>query len=123
MLENVLAGFSLGGVFHLKYLDGDVRLNTTGVDEKEDFTVPIPMIGLNLHLGILANILEARVAGTGIAYSGDSMYDVFGELSWTPFAFVDVHGGYRIFATDIDQDDVVLDYKMSGPYVGVTVSF
>lgn len=122
-LENILAGFSLGGVFHVKYLDGDIRMQTTGIDEKEDFTVPIPMLGVNLHMGILADILEARVRGTGITYSGNSVYEVMAEISLTPFPFFSVHGGYKRFFVDIDEDDVVFDYHMSGPYVALTVSF
>ncbi len=122
-LENILAGFSVGGVFHVKYLDGEVSLKTTGIDEKEDFTLPIPMIGLNLHLGMLADILEARVRGTGVGYSGNHIYEFLGEVSWTPFPFVDIHGGYKTFVIDIDEDDVDFDYDMSGPYVALTISF
>ena len=85
--------------------------------------MPVPMLGLSLHLGVLADILEARVGGTGMTYSGDTMFELAGEVSWTPFPFVDIHGGYRIFKTDIDEDDVILDYDMAGPYVAVTVSF
>ena len=122
-LENILAGFSLGGVFQVKYLDSEVSLKTTGIDEREDFTVPIPMLGINLHLGLLANILEARVRGTGIGYSGNFIYEVMAEISLTPFPFLDIHGGYKRFAIDIDQDDVILDYDTSGPYVALTLSF
>ena len=122
-LENVLGGFSLGGVFQVKYLDGSVSLKTTGIDEEEDFTLPIPMLGLNLQIGILADILEARIRGTVIGYSGNKIYEVMGDISWTPFPFVDIHGGYKTFVIDIDEDDVIFDYDMSGPYVALTVSF
>ncbi len=122
-LENILAGFSLGGVFQVKYLDGDVSLKTTGIDEQEDFTLPIPMVGVNLHIGILADILEARVRGTAMGYSGNTIYEVMGDISFTPFPFIDIHGGYKTLVIDIDEDDVVLDYDMSGPYVALTVSF
>ncbi|UCH07103.1 MAG: hypothetical protein JSV55_13650 [Deltaproteobacteria bacterium] len=122
-LENALAGFSLGGVFQVKYLDGEVSLKTTGLDEKEDFTLPIPMVGLNLHIGIIADILEARVRGTAMTYSGDSMYELVGDISWTPFPFIGIHGGYKTFVIDVDEEDVLLDYDMSGPYVAITISF
>jgi hypothetical protein len=122
-LENALAGFSLGGVFQVKYLDGEVSLKTTGLDEKEDFTLPIPMVGLNLHIGIIADILEARVRGTGMTYSGDSMYELVGDISWTPFPFIGIHGGYKTFVIDVEEEDVLLDYDMSGPYVAITISF
>jgi outer membrane protein len=122
-LENVLAGFSLGGVFQVKYLDGEVSLKTTGLDEKEDFTLPIPMVGLNLHIGLISDILEARLRGTAMSYSGNTMYEIMADISWTPLPFIDIHGGYKTFVIDIDEDDVIFDYDMSGPYVALTVSF
>ena len=122
-LENVLGGFSLGGVFQVKYLDGKVGLKTTVIDEEEDFTIPIPMIGLNLHMGILAQILQVRLRGTAISYSESTIYELMGDISWTPFPLVDIHGGYRTFVIDIDEDDFTFDYDMSGPYVALTLSF
>ena len=122
-LENVLGGVSLGGVFQVKYLDGDVSLKTTGIDEKEDFTIPIPMIGLNLHIGILAQILQARLRATAISYSESTIYELMCDISWTPFPLVDIHGGYRTFVIDIDEDDLTFDYDMSGPYLALTLSF
>jgi len=122
-LENVLGGVSLGGVFQVKYLDGDVSLKTTGIDEKEDFTLPIPMLGLNLHIGILAQILQARLRGTAISYSESTIYELMCDISWTPLPFVGIHGGYRTFVIDIDEDDLTFDYDMSGPYVALTLSF
>ena len=122
-LENALAGFSLGGVLQVKYLDGEVSLKTTGLDEKEDFTLPIPMVGLNLHIGIIADILEARVRGTIMTYSGDSMYELMADLSFTPLPFIDIHGGYKTFVIDVEEEDALLDYDMSGPYAAITISF
>jgi len=122
-LENVLAGFSLGGVFQVTYLDGKVNLKTTGIDEKEEFTLPIPMIGLNLHIGLLADILEARIRGTAIGYSGNMIYEIAGDVSYTPFPLIDIHGGYKTFVIDIDEDDLVFDYGISGPYIALTLGF
>ena len=125
-LENVLAGFSLGLVFQVKYLDGEVGLKSTtfiDIDEKEDFTFPIPMIGLNLHIGMLADVLEARLRGTAIGYAGNAIYELMADISWTPLPFLDIHGGYKSFVIDIDEDDVVFDYDMSGPFVALTLSF
>ncbi len=41
----------------------------------------------------------------------------------SPFPFLDIHGGYKSFIMDIDEDEVVFDYDMSGPYVALTLSF
>jgi hypothetical protein len=122
-LENVLAGFSLGSVIQVKYPDGDVNLSSTGIDETEDFAMPVPLMGLNLHVGVLADILEARVRGTGISYSGNTLYEVAGEISFTPVPLVDIHGGYKFFDIAFDKDDVSLNYDMAGPYLAMTISF
>jgi outer membrane protein len=125
-LENVGAGFSLGIVFQVKYLDGEVGLKTTTgtvIDEKQDFTLPIPMFGLNLHIGMLADVLEARLRGTAIGYAGNAIYELMADISWTPLPFLDIHGGYKTFVIDIDEDDIIFDYDMSGPFVALTLSF
>ena len=125
-LENVGAGFSLGIVFQIKYLDGEVGLKTTTgtvIDEKQDFTLPIPMFGLNLHIGMLADVLEGRLRGTAIGYAGNAIYELVADISWTPLPFLDIHGGYKSFVIDIDEDDVIFNYDMSGPFVALTISF
>ena len=61
--------------------------------------------------------------GTGINYSGNTKYEVAGELSFTVVPFVDIHGGYKFFDIDFDEDDVFLNYDMAGPYLVLTISF
>jgi len=124
-LENVLAGFSLGLVGRLRVYDVEVEIQSRTVDqsEKEDYTVPIPLFGLNLHLGILADVLEARVLASGIGYWDGYMVDAQAELSFTPIPFVDIHAGYRTFFVDVDANDFELNYNTSGFYGGVTISF
>ena len=125
-LDNVLMGFSLGLVLQAKYLDGDVSLRNGGY-EKEDFIFLIPMIGFNLHIGILADIIEARIRGTAVGYSGNTIYELMADISLTPLPFLDIHGGYKRFVIDIDEDidedDTIFDYDMSGPYLAITLSF
>lgn len=124
-LENILAGFSLGAVGRIKLFDGEVEIksSTPSESESESFTAPIPMLGLNLHLGILADLLEGRVLATGMGYGGGTIFDGQAEISLTPFPFLDIHGGYRIFFIDVDADDVEFNYDTSGPYAAVTLSF
>ncbi len=125
-LENIMAGFSLGFVAKVKYFDGNVGIETiTGpaLSESVDFSVPIPMVGLSLHVGILADLLELRVLATGISYGDGTILDGMADISFTPFPLIDIHGGYRVFEIDIDADDVEFNYDTSGPYVAVAVSF
>jgi hypothetical protein len=122
-LENVLGGFSLGSVIQVKYLNGNVNLSSRGIDETEDFALLFPLVGLNLHVGVLTDILETRVRGTGFSYSGNTMYEVSGEISFVPVPFVAIHGGYKFFDIAFDEDNVSLNYDMAGPYLAMTVSF
>jgi len=122
-MENILAGFSLGLVGKVKFFDGNASVQSTTLSTSQDFSVPIPMLGLNLHIGILADILEARLLVTGSGYSNNTIIDSQADVSFTPFPFLDISGGYRLFAVDIDIDDVVADFSTSGPYVALTISF
>ena len=122
-LENFLAGGSLGLVARLMVFDGSVSMVSATVTAKEDFTAPIPMLGANFHVGILKDILEARVLVTGIGYSDNTAFDGQAEISLTPFPFLDIHGGYRFFKIDVEENDVKLDFDNSGLYVALTVSF
>jgi hypothetical protein len=100
-LENFLAGGSLGLVARLMVFDGSASITSTTVTTKEDFTAPIPMLGANYN----------------------SAFDGLAEISVTPFPFLDIHGGYRFFKIDVEEDDVKFDFDNSGLYVGLTVSF
>ncbi|MBW1742127.1 MAG: hypothetical protein JRJ47_01690 [Deltaproteobacteria bacterium] len=122
-LENFLAGGSLGIVGRVEVLDGDIVIQSTLLNQKVSFTAPIPMLGLNFHVGILADILELRLLATGMAIGGGTVFDGLAELSLTPIPFIDINGGYRAFIIDADVDDVAFDYDTSGPYVALTISF
>ena len=123
-LENILAGGSLGLVGKVKYLDITASVEGDTVDKEEvDIGVPIPMVGLNLHVGILANILEARLQVTGMGYSGNSVVEFLGDVSYTPFPFMDIHAGYRSFSVGVDVEDVEAELVTAGPYVALTIGF
>jgi len=123
-MENLLAGFSLGVIGKVKYLDGEVRLRSSLYDKTETFSIPIPMVGVGAHIGILADILEARAKVTGIGYSGSMFYEALADISLTPFPFIDIHAGYKIMKLDVDDvSDIYVDIEFQGPYVGLTVSF
>jgi hypothetical protein len=123
-MENILAGFSIGPIGKIKYVDGEARLKSPTADRSETFKAVVPMIGAGLHIGVIADILEARAQITGMAYSGNSLYEYMADLSFTPFPFLDIHGGYKVIDLKVDDiSSVFADYKFSGPYVALTVGF
>lgn len=121
--ENFLAGGSIGLVGKVKYLDITASVDGTVGQEEADIAVPIPMVGVNLHVGILLDIIEARLQVTGMGYSGNSVVEFLGDVSYTPFPFMDIHAGYRSFSMSVDVDDVEANLLTAGPYVALTISF
>jgi hypothetical protein len=123
--ENILAGFSLSLIGQIKYIDGEAKINAPASNTGSDFTfrVPLPMLGLGAHIGILHDLLEARVKVTGIAYSSNYLYEALADLSYTPFPFLDIHAGYKTIRLKIDHSDLLLDSEFAGPFVGLTVKF
>lgn len=124
-LENILAGFSLDAIGQIKYIDGEAKIAapTLGRDAKQSIQAPIPMVGVGAHVGILLNILEARAKVTGIAYSGNYLYEALADLSLTPFPLLDIHAGYKIIRVRLDRNDLFLNADFAGPYLALTVSF
>jgi hypothetical protein len=124
-MENILAGFSLSAIGQIKYIDGEAKMNAPAANTAADFTVrlPIPMVGIGAHIGLLAGILEARAKVSGVAYSSNYLYEALADLSVTPFPFLDIHAGYKVIRLKIDRNDTFLDSQFTGPYIGLTVSF
>jgi outer membrane protein len=126
--KNILAGLSVGIIGKVKYLDGDIKIDSPTLgpeyDTKKDIHVPIPMIGVGAKIGLLANILEAQAKVTGMAYSGNYFYDAQADISVTPFPFLNIHGGYRAMSLKIDNvSDIYAKMDFYGPYAGLAISF
>jgi hypothetical protein len=123
--ENILAGFSINLIGKIKYLDGEAKMNSTLTGEqKQTFGVPIPMIGTGLHVGLIANLLEARAQAAGIGYSGNYFIDALADVAVTPFPFTRIFAGYRYLKIKIDNiSDTYGDLDFYGPYLGLTVAW
>jgi len=51
----VASSFYLGLIGKVKYVDLDLELASTALTEREDFKLPVPMIGLAMGAGFLNN--------------------------------------------------------------------
>ncbi|MDZ4163605.1 MAG: hypothetical protein U1C55_00590 [Smithellaceae bacterium] len=122
-VKAILAGFSLGLIGKLKYIEAETSLRSATLAAKESFNVPIPMVGVGASLGLLLNILEARAKLTGIGYGENLLYEAMADLSFTPFPFMDIHGGYRITGLKVNHNDYKLNTSFAGPYLALTIGF
>lgn len=123
--ENLAVGFSFDAIGQVKYIDGEASINVSAANSRAaaKFHMPMLMVGLGAHVGILRDLLEARVNATGMAYSNSYLYEGSADLSLTPLPFLDIHVGYKMIRLKIDYSDVLLNSEFSGPYIGLTVSF
>jgi outer membrane protein len=116
----------VGLLVQVKLLDGSIEAkgpvagNTE--PESQDFTLPIPMVGARINLG-LADFLAVHVQGAAIAYSGNHLYDVEARAEFSPLPFVGISAGYRYLNLTIDESDVDLDATFDGPFVEAFARF
>ena len=124
-LENALAGLSFNLIGQIKYIDTEAKIIEPIFKTGTEATLrsPLPMVGVGTHVGLLRDILEARAKITGIAYSGNYLYEVLADLSLTPFPFLDIHAGYKALRLKIDESDVFLDTEFAGPFIGLTLKW
>jgi len=118
-----LANLNLGLILKVKYVDGEVELRNALRTETEDFKTPFPMVGAAAGVGALGDMIRVDARATGIAYSGNHLYDVDACASFAPLPFVRIQGGYRYIDLEIDEDDTLVSFRLSGPYVGAQLSF
>ncbi len=119
----VAASFYVGLIGKVKYVDVEVELSSTAMTEKEDFQIPVPMVGLAAGAGFLNDLLRVDARATGMAYSGNHLYEIDAFASIVPFPFFRIQGGYRYIDLKADEDDLFADIELSGPYVGAQLSF
>lgn len=124
-LENVLSGMSLGAIGKILYVEGHTSSSAPalGLNGEGNFYAGIPMLGIGVQAGLLANWLEFRGKVTGSTFSGDTFMGVDAALSLTPFPYMDLTCGYKYIKYDYEQDNVMLDVTLSGPYVGLTIRY
>jgi len=125
-MENILAGFSVRGIVHMKYSTGSFKLNSgaTGFDEKDSFNSVIPMIGIGAHIGVLANLLELWAQATGGGYNSDNYsYEALVSMSITPFPFLNINASYKLVQLKMDVNNYRMDTLYTGPYLGFAVGF
>jgi outer membrane protein len=119
----VAASFYLGLIGKVKFIDLDMELTSTTLTEKEDFQGAVPMVGLAAGAGFLNDLLRVDARVTGMAYSGNHLYEADAFVSLVPFPFLRIQGGYRYIDLKADEDDLLADVELKGPYVGAQLSF
>jgi hypothetical protein len=115
----------LGGSLDVMVTNVHAQLKAPSLtlDEKEDFTVPIPMVGL---IGRITPIkwvnLTAKVSGLPLGSYGHA-FDAEAYLEINPIKYVGISAGYRYFSFLAEYDENKLDFKLDGPFAALKVRF
>lgn len=118
-----VAGFSLGVIGKVKYVDASVTLTGSPGSATQDFSAPIPMVGAAAGLGILKDFLRVDVRAAGMGYSGSHVFEGDAFASVIPFPFLRIQAGYRIVDFKIDESDSLGEVTLKGPYAGLQLAF
>jgi outer membrane protein len=117
------ASVNFGILLKVKYVDGSAEIRSTAATRKKDFTAPVPMIGAAAGVGFLKDMLRVDARASGIGYSGNHLFEGDAYASFAPLPFVRIQGGYKLIDLKIDEDDIVAELELKGPYVGAQISF
>ena len=103
-------------------LEAEVVQPATGLSERTDETLGVPMLYLGAQLFPIEKF-GIEVEGRGIAYSDNHFYDLIGRLKLKMLGPVFVAGGWRYEDVKIDEDDVKAELTFSGPFLEAGFSF
>lgn len=114
----------LGILLEVHYFDGEARLRSSTEDERVDFQVPIPVIGLAFRAYPITRILTVGAEVVGIT-AGDKGHYLDGEMSITlsPWPFVELTAGYRVIDLEGEEGNDKIDLFLHGPFASFTVRF
>jgi hypothetical protein len=123
-LDDLPLRIQFGPEVAVKYIDTKVEMQDKGLDLQvsESVGVPIPSLGARARIAIADYFGVVGRVGY-LSYKGNSLTDIDAQIEFSPIPFVAIFGGYRYLDMDIDEDDILIDAKFSGPHAGALIRF
>jgi outer membrane protein len=115
-------------------LNVDLGINLRAIDFKDDieqdsigqasesFILPIPMVFAAVQFHPL-DVLALEAEGRGISIGGKKSYGLIGRFRWKTYGPIYAAGGYRFSRYEIDNDGMVVNTEISGPFLEAGLSF
>lgn len=114
----------LGPEIGAKLFDGHASLKDTtlGAEESEDLSLIVPLAGLRGRVAI-ADFLGVSAHANYMRYSDNAVLDGEVQVEFSPVPLIGLFAGYRYFDLQIEESDIDIDVKFSGPFGGLLVRF
>lgn len=110
----------LGG---LRYWDVDVQTEVLGRNIQADTTITDLFVGFRLETPVAERVSFHAMTSLGVAGDSDTQFDLAAEVRWKWTERTDVALGARYLTLDFDQDAVLVDASLYGPYVALNFNF
>lgn len=83
-----------------------------------------PMIGVRLETPVGGNFTFHGLANIGGSnFGSDRQIEAIAQLNWPWTERTSVSAGYRYLSLDFDEDQVLIDATMEGPFISVSFDF
>jgi len=114
----------LGPEIGLKYFNGDASLKDTtlGVEESEDLTFVVPQVGARARIA-MADFVGVTGHAYYMRYSDNQVLDGEIQVEFSPLPLLGLFAGYRYFDLQVEESDIDIDIKFSGPFGGIMARF
>ncbi|MGD9354755.1 MAG: TIGR04219 family outer membrane beta-barrel protein [Desulfobacterales bacterium] len=108
---------------NVRTIDFEDEIKRDSIDQaSENFILPIPMVFAAVQFNPL-DVLALEAEGRGISIGGKKSYGLIGRLRWKTHGPIYAAGGYRFSRYEIDDDGMVVNTVISGPFVEAGLSF
>jgi outer membrane protein len=126
IFDNDTVSFDLG--LNLKYLDGDIDVESNGLHASESFEGYVPMFYGAVKLGIPTTRLsfygDLNLLSLGDHTLQDYTAGVAFKVVESMAVDISVKGGYRRFSLELDDlDGIYTDWDFDGAYLGLQADF
>jgi outer membrane protein len=101
--------------------EDDIEQDSIGQASKS-IILPIPMVFAAVQFHPL-DVLALEAEGRGISIGGKKSYGLIGRLRWKTYGPIYAAGGYRFSRYEIENDGMVVNAEISGPFVEAGLSF
>lgn len=119
---NIELGLNVRVVDFEAFVEGTEAVTGNTIRESESFTLPLPMLYAGAQLSP-ADWLALEVEGRGVAYNGDHVMSFIGRAKVRPMGPFFVAVGWRHEDIDVEEDEVTVDARISGPFAEAGLEF